>query len=245
MLRRRFSLLRACTRLLRLTAATEEGGRDLGRPSVVLDEAPLKAQIFPSLPEEPQLGDLFRRFPHVVPPLLDYHDRLLRDPSSLTVGEREMIAAYVSALNACDFCHGAHVIAASVYGIQEKLIDELLTDVNSSSVEEKLKPILAYVGKLTKTPARMTPADAQPVYEAGWDEQALFDAIAVSALFNMMNRIVHGAGIRLDPRTLSSNEIEARKRRMGSPGEDPHQAERSYGKLMSHYLKDSSAPSSG
>lgn len=197
----------------------------------------MNAGVFPSLPDEPQLGDLFRRFPHSIPPLLDYHDRLLRDPSPLTVAEREMIAAYVSSLNACDFCHGAHVIAAGVYGIEEELIVSLLADLNSAPVHERLKSILSYVGKLTRTPDQMTPADARRVYEAGWDEQALFDAVSVCALFNMMNRIVNGAGIRLDPRALSADEVEARKRRMGSAGEDPHQAEPSYSKLASLYLK--------
>ena len=69
-------------------------------------------KIFPSLPEEPQLSDVYRRFPHTLPPLLDYHDRLMCDPSPLTVGERELIASYVSGLNACTFCHGAHKVAA-------------------------------------------------------------------------------------------------------------------------------------
>lgn len=192
--------------------------------------------IFPSLPSDPQLGDLFRRFPHAVPPLLEYHDRLLRDPSPLTVAERETIAAYVSALNSCDFCHGAHVIAAGVYGIEAPVIAALLADPETAPVDRKLKPILAYVKKLTRTPGKMAPADAQHVYDAGWDEQALFDAIGVCALFNMMNRIVSGSGITLDPRILSSSEVEARKRRMGSPGRDPFQAEHSYSRLARLYL---------
>lgn len=192
--------------------------------------------IFPSLPNEPQLGDLFRRFPHTVPPLLDYHDRLLRDPSPLTVGQREMIAAFVSALNACDFCHGAHVIAAGVYGIEESLIAALLSDLESAPVDDRLKPILAYVAKLTRTPARIAPSDAARVYAAGWDEQALFDAVSVCALFNMMNRIVSGSGIMLDPRTLSADEVAARRQRMGSPGADPHLADHSYGRLAKLYL---------
>jgi hypothetical protein len=87
------------------------------------------------------------------------------------------------------------------------------------------------VNKLTITPARVTSSDAKRVYDAGWTEAALFDAISVCALFNMMNRIVMGAGILIDPRTRSPAEIEARRGRMGSPGDDPHQAEPSYGKL--------------
>lgn len=188
-------------------------------------------RIFPSLPRDLQLLDLFRRFPHSVPPLLEYHDRLLRDSSPLTVAERELIAAFVSALNSCDFCHGAHSIAASVYGIDEQVLASILADPETAPIDERLKPILAYVRKLTLTPAKMTPGDAERVYEAGWDERALFDAISVCALFNMMNRIVLGAGIFEDPRLRPAEEVQARRTRMGEPGPDPHRAEPTYSRL--------------
>ncbi len=189
------------------------------------------SRTYPSLPADLQLLDLFRRFPHAVRPLLEYHDRLLRDDSPLTVGQRELIAAYVSALNACDFCRGAHAIAANVHGISEDMIEQLIENPEGASVEPKLKPLLAYVAKLTKSPSRMTARDAEPVYEAGWDEQALFDAISVCALFNMMNRIVLGSGIIDDPRLRPEEEVQARRSRMGQPGDDPHRGDHSYSRL--------------
>jgi hypothetical protein len=59
-----------------------------------------------------------------------------------------------------------------------------------------MKPLLRYVGKLTLTPSRMIPADAEAVFQAGWDERALHDAVSVCALFNLMNRLVDGLGIQ-------------------------------------------------
>ena len=188
-------------------------------------------RIFPSLPQDPQLLDLFRLFPQAMQPLLEYHDRLLRDESPLTVGERELMAAYVSGLNACDFCHGAHIIAASVHGIDEGLFAALMADVETAPIGGRMKPILAYARKLTLTPARIEPGDAQRVYDAGWDERALFDVISICALFNMMNRIVLGAGIVNDPRLKGPEDLKHRRRRMGSPGPDPHRAEPSYARL--------------
>lgn len=187
--------------------------------------------IFPSLPADLQLLDVFRRFPHAVRPLLEYHDLILRDESPLTVGQRELIAAYVSALNACEFCHGAHTIAANVHGIPEEVVEQLVEDPETAPIEPKLKPLLAYVAKLTRTPSRLTARDAQMVYDAGWDEQALFDAISVCALFNMMNRIVLGSGIVEDPRLRPAEEVQARRARMGSPGDDPHWAKHSYNRI--------------
>ena len=66
----------------------------------------------PSLPGDAVLLDVFRAYPDTARPLLDYHQALLRGPSPLSVAERELIAAFVSGLNACGYCHGVHTAAA-------------------------------------------------------------------------------------------------------------------------------------
>lgn len=154
---------------------------------------------FESLPERAQLSDLFRRFPVGVRPLLEYHDILLRGPSPLSVGEREMIAAFVSALNACRYCHGAHRMIAELHGIDPQQLESLLQMTPDTARDSRLGSLLAYVRKLTEAPARLTDADAAAVRRAGWSEEALFHAICVAALFNFMNRIVEGSGIVPDP----------------------------------------------
>jgi len=106
-----------------------------------------------------------------------------------------------------------------------------MADVATSAVDEAMKPILAYVGKLTRTPAMMTEADALAVYAAGWDEQALFDAISVCALFNLMNRIVEGSGIKANPLEADEAEMQGRIGRMGGATGDPHVGEPSYSRL--------------
>lgn len=190
-------------------------------------------KAFPSIEGDLGLDKVFQRFPHSAPPLLEYHDRLLRDHSPLTVAERELIAAYVSGLNSCTYCHGAHVVAARVFGIEETLFEGLMRDVATSAVDGKLKPILAYVGKLTRTPAMMTQQDADAVYAAGWNEQALFDAISICGLFNLMNRLVEGSGIKANPLQADKAEMDARIARMGGLTDDPNQGERSYTRLLS------------
>lgn len=187
--------------------------------------------VFPSIEGQPGLDKVFRRFPRSVVPLLEYHDRLLRDWSPLTVAERELIAAYVSGLNACTYCHGAHVVAARMFGIDSALFEGLMADIATSAVDDRIKPILAYVGKLTRTPSMMTDADADAVYAAGWDEQALFDAVSICGLFNLMNRIVEGSGIKSNPLEADQAEMEARMARMGGATDDPHRGEPSYSRM--------------
>ena len=95
-----------------------------------------------------------------------------------------------------------------------------------------MKPLLAYVGKLTRTPAMMIQADADRVYAAGWDERALFDAVSICGLFNLMNRIVEGSGIKSNPLEADKAEMDARLARMGGSTDDPHRGERSYTRLL-------------
>jgi uncharacterized peroxidase-related enzyme len=153
----------------------------------------------PSLPEDAVLVDVFRAYPDTAGPLLDYHQVLLRGPSPLSVAERELIAAYVSAVNSCAYCHGVHAGTAEVFGVAEDTLGGLLDDVDTAPVAERMKPVLRYVRQLTLTPSRMSEADAEAVYAAGWDERALHDAVSVCALFNFMNRLVEGLGISAGP----------------------------------------------
>ncbi len=126
----------------------------------------------------------------------------MRGPSPLTPGKRELIAGFVSGLNACEFCHGAHTAAAVAFGFPDDLMPQLLDDIDSAPVDDKLKPILKYARKLTTDSAKMTQADADAVFAAGWDENALHDAIAVAARYNLVNRLIHGHGIAADPDTF-------------------------------------------
>jgi uncharacterized peroxidase-related enzyme len=151
-----------------------------------------------SLAEDAHLIDVFKKFPGTYRPLIGYHEVLLRGPSPLTVAERELIAAYVSGLNSCTYCHGVHAATAEQFGVAEGLLRQLLENPDHAPVDERMKPLLAYVKKLTYTPNRLVPADAEAVLAAGWNEQALHDAVSVCGLFNLMNRLVEGFGLTGD-----------------------------------------------
>lgn len=151
-----------------------------------------------SLRDDARLLDVFRAYPGTAKPLVDYHEALMRGPSPLTVAERELVAAYVSGLNACDYCFGVHSVTAQEFGVSEETLTALLEDLDTAGVDDRMRPLLRYVGKLTRSPARVSPADAAVVLAAGWEEQALHDAVSVCALFNLMNRLVDGLGVRTD-----------------------------------------------
>lgn len=162
-----------------------------------------------SLPEDSRLLQVFQAYPETSRPLLDYHELVMRGPSPLTVAERELIAAYVSGLNDCGYCHGVHTATAEAFGVPAGLLSALLADLDTAPVDDGMRVVLAYVGKLTTTPGRLTDADSDAVFAAGWDERALHDAVLVCALFNFMNRMVNGLGITADDNyfALSGNRL--------------------------------------
>lgn len=154
--------------------------------------------IFPSLPEDASVRHALRLNPEAGKLLSEYHQQILRGPSPLSIADRELIAAYVSGLNRCNFCHGTHLATAKLFGVSGDLVRTLIADANLVAAPEKLRPLLAYARKLTLDHNRMTGADAQKVFDAGWPERALHDLILVAATFNFMNRFVHGHGIEGD-----------------------------------------------
>lgn len=151
--------------------------------------------FFKSLPDGAGVPEIYGRYPEIYRPWVAMGEALMQGPSPLTSGERELLAAFVSGLNRCEFCFGIHAELAYARGVPEGLIEKILSDVDQASVETKLKPLLKFVRKLTLTPARMTQADAAAVFTAGWEEQALHDAIAVCGRMSFMNRLMDGHGI--------------------------------------------------
>lgn len=128
-------------------------------------------------------------------PYMEFIDRLMSYEAGPTRAEKEIIAAYVSRLNTCDFCFGAHKNVCMAFGVDEGLFRELVDDIDSAPVDERLKPLLHYARKLTLTPNRMTDEDAKSCYRVGWSEEDLTLAITVIASWNWFNRMILGHGI--------------------------------------------------
>ena len=154
--------------------------------------------FLPSLPDKAALMDIAKTYPEGYAKLMHYHDFVMQCPSPLTPGERELIATYVSHLNACAYCIGIHTACAELLGVRKDLLAGLPEAVNGPLVEERFRPILNYARKLTESPAQMRQADADAVFAAGWDERALYDLVNVVVTYNLFNRLVTGLGLEAD-----------------------------------------------
>ena len=147
----------------------------------------------PFLPQQ-SLIELFNHNPKRYSPLTQLVQNVMRGESAFTAGERELIAAYVSSLNACKFCFGSHQAIAADLNVDPELLEAIINDIETAPIEERFRPVFALVQKLTQTPSKTTQADIDALLAAGWDRQAVEDAIAVCSLFNFMNRLVDGFG---------------------------------------------------
>ena len=166
--------------------------------------------FFKSLPDNAGPANVFTTYPEIYRLWSQISQALMNGPSPLSQGERELILAYAAGVAGCRFVYVAHSEAAYAWGIEHGVIDRLLEDPETAPIEARLKPLLAYVRKLASTPGEMAQADADAVFAAGWNEQALHDAVAVTARAAFMQRIVEGHGFTPSSREAAANQARRR-----------------------------------
>jgi uncharacterized peroxidase-related enzyme len=120
---------------------------------------------------------------------------LMHKECPVSAGLRELIAAYTSSLNQCEFCMKAHAAVASKLLGDEALVWSVIHDLDASGLEDKEKALLRFVRKVTLAPASITAADTQQLNAAGWDDASIYYAISACALFNFYNRWISASGV--------------------------------------------------
>ena len=146
-----------------------------------------------SVPEElPGILGLLAFKPETAATMSAFTQQLLRGPSSLTPGEREIIAAVVSRRNECRFCAMSHTAAAEqVTGVPE-LVNAVIRDPASAPVSEKMRTLLAVASKVQSSGLDVTADDIAAARAAGASDEDLHDTVLVAAAFCMFNRYVDG-----------------------------------------------------
>jgi uncharacterized peroxidase-related enzyme len=136
--------------------------------------------------------------PETARPLNDLVEVLLRAPNSLSPGERELIATYVSYLNDCHYCqsiHGAiaaaHIAAAHLDG-DEELVRRVKSDFQYADISEKLKALLVIASKVQRGGKHVTAEDVTHARTSGATDIEIHDAVLIAAAFCMYNRYVDG-----------------------------------------------------
>ncbi|PWT75622.1 MAG: carboxymuconolactone decarboxylase [Bacteroidetes bacterium] len=120
---------------------------------------------------------------------------LLRGESPISEADRELIAAYVSSRNNCMFCMNSHAAAARcLFGDRKTLVDEVLVDMDHSSVSEKMKALLHIAGKVQILGKEVKEDDIKRARDLGANNREIHDTVLIAATFSMFNRYVDGLG---------------------------------------------------
>jgi uncharacterized peroxidase-related enzyme len=129
----------------------------------------------------------------------EFTHEAMRGPSAWSVGDRELMAAYVSTVNESAFCIGAHTATASQAYQDGPRVAAVLADLESAPIEEPLRATLRMLGKLTAE-GKLNTEDMRDVLAAGVSPAQVEDALAVCAAFNITDRLGDAFGFEvLDP----------------------------------------------
>jgi uncharacterized peroxidase-related enzyme len=117
----------------------------------------------------------------------------MRGPSTWSVADRELMAAFVAKTNQCDFCTKTHAaVVQRAYGDENK-VSSLLSDLDNTAIEEPLRATLLMLGKLTREHT-VNADDMRSVLAAGASRQQIEDALAVCFSFNVISRLADAFG---------------------------------------------------
>ena len=122
--------------------------------------------------------------PETTKALRELAEVLLRGPNTLTSGEREIIATYVSSQNDCCFCQLSHGAAAAEHlGGNYELIDRIKQNFGAAEISEKLKALLAIAGKVQKGGKHVTGEDVERARRQGATDKEIHDTVLLAAAF--------------------------------------------------------------
>jgi uncharacterized peroxidase-related enzyme len=131
--------------------------------------------------------------PETAKPLNEIVQVLLCDAHTLSSGERELVATYVSYLNDCHYCQTIHgAVAAAHLNGDEDLVRRVKADFQHANISEKLKALLVIAAKVQKSGKNVTSADVEHARSLGATDLEIHDTVLIAAAFCMYNRYVDG-----------------------------------------------------
>ena len=137
-------------------------------------------------------GFAFR--PETAKPMRELAHILLHEPNSLSPGERELIATYVSSRNCTTFCALSHGASAANHLGNPEVVERVKADFMSAPISAKLKSLLVIAGKVQQDGKLVTETDVLAARTLGATDMEIHDTVLIAAAFSMYNRYVDGLG---------------------------------------------------
>jgi len=142
----------------------------------------------------PGIRSLFIYRPETAAPLNALVQTMLHNPHpTLSAGERELIATYVSRLNTCFYCCNIHgAIAKHQLGDNGELVQQVLADPETAPISQKMKALLKIAAKVQSGGKNVLSADVEFARNEGASDIEIHDTVLIAAAFCMYNRYVDG-----------------------------------------------------
>jgi uncharacterized peroxidase-related enzyme len=164
-----------------------------------------------TLPDLPGILAPLTFRPETAAPLNALADALLRGPSPLSRGERELVAAFVSNRNACNFCERSHsAFAARQLEGGAEIVAAAKADLEAASLSQKMKALLVVAAQVQESGRAVTAEAIAAAREAGADDVEIHDVVLIAAAFCMFNRYVDGLGTFAPPEGPAYDEMAER-----------------------------------
>jgi uncharacterized peroxidase-related enzyme len=155
----------------------------------------IKFSTMPYIPLEehlPGITGLLEYRQDSAAPIRELTQILLRGPSTLTEGERELIATIVSSRNQCKFCTAAHTAAANVLLGESETSEKVKENIFDAPVSEKMKALLTIASQVQQSGKNVTTESIQKAKNEGATDIEIHDTVLIAALFCLYNRYVDG-----------------------------------------------------
>jgi AhpD family alkylhydroperoxidase len=117
----------------------------------------------------------------------------MRAPSAWSIGDRELMGAFVSQTNNCEVCTKTHAGVAALAYRDEAKVSAALADLESGAIEAPLRATLRMLRKLTREHA-VDADDMRAVLAAGVSREQIEDALGVCFTFNTVDRLSRSFG---------------------------------------------------
>jgi uncharacterized peroxidase-related enzyme len=144
----------------------------------------------------PGILQCFGTDPTFVRQMVDISSTLLFADGYLSRQQKEMIATYISKLNDCPYCLDSHGFFLLAQGAPEDVANGVMAgQIEDAAIPEAERELLLYLGKVNGESFRTTKEDVQRLRDLGWQEEAIAEAVHVTAMMGLCNRVANAFGL--------------------------------------------------
>ena len=147
-------------------------------------------------PQVPGILQCFATHPPLLEHMMGVAKSMLFIDGALDRKHKEMISAFVSSTNQCDYCADSHAFFFRMQGGTADALNAVLAcDLQSSAIRPQQRMLLQFVKKITDASHAITPTDIDTLRTAGWTDLQIAETIHITALFACFNRVVNAFGL--------------------------------------------------